>query len=773
MARSGHCLEATASRCSMHKAPSRCLIWLVLLSTAMSWWLLAGTAEAAGPATTITVSLSPSSIVADGKSTTTATATVDDNSMAPVGVAGQIVTFSASAGAVAGPTTDAGNGTYTATITSSTTTVGTASITATDSSVTPSLVSAPATLTQTTGPPASIAVALNPSSIIANGTSTSTATATVTDAAGHALPSQTVGFTSSDTGEKIAAAGNTATITSSTTVGTPTITATDGTVTGTATLTQTTGPPATVTAQMNPTVIIANGTSTTTATATVKDAQGHLLSTETGVVFSSSDTGDKVSAPTNAGNGTYTATITSSTTVGTPTITATDGTAAGTATLTQTTGPPATVTVQMNPTVIIANGTATSTATATVTDAQGHLLPNQPVGFTSTDPGQFFGQVNSGNGTYSVPIRSSTTVARATITATDGTVSGQATLVQAAGPSNTSLVAAPSALVTNESVTLFADVSSASGSPSGTITFNNRGAPLAHCIGELITPSHPAASCQTSFAASTSPEQLTAVFTPDSASTAPGSTGATTLTVKPDSTSVSLDVSTQVEVGQRTTYTATVTPPASRPGPIAPSGSAEFFDDGTPIPACLRQVLVKGAATCTVAYKARSTHSITARYGGDSNFIGSTASAQLISVVPVPVHVLGIVTSTMQWAFYYTPAYTKVLSLVVNGASAGATVLVKCHGRGCPFAKHTTAVAKTKRCGQKGKRRCPTARSVNLAPAFRQHRLHVGAKITVVISRPNWIGKYYAFTIRARRGPSIQITCLAPGRTRPGVGCST
>ena len=73
----------------------------------------------------------------------------------------------------------------------------------------------------------------------------------------------------------------------------------------------------------------------------------------------------------------------------------------------------------LSPSVIVANGTSTTTATATVKDAQGHLLPNEPVRFTSTDPGQFFGTVNSGNGTYSARVRSSTTVGRATITATD------------------------------------------------------------------------------------------------------------------------------------------------------------------------------------------------------------------------------------------------------------------------------------------------------------------------------------------------------------------
>jgi Bacterial Ig-like domain (group 3)/Invasin, domain 3 len=628
-----------------------------------------------------------------------------------------------------------------------------------------------------------ISVSLSPTTITANGTSTTSATATVTDSTGAGVAGDAVAFSSTDAGENVSGTTDqgdgtyTATITSSTTVGTPTITATDSTsmLSGTATLTQSAGPAATVTVALNPTSIAANGTSTTTATATVKDAEGRLLPSET-VAFTPSDTADKVSATTNAGGGTYTATITSSTTVGTPTITATDGTVSGTAILTQTVGLAATVNVVVSPAVILADGISTATATATVEDAQGHPLPAQSVSFKSTDPGQFFGQVSdNSNDTYSVQVRGSTKVGSATITATDSSVSpavsGQGTLGQAAGPSSTSLVASASALVTNQNVTLFATVNGGPGSPSGAITFNDGAVPIANCVAEPITPSNPAATCQTSFAASTSPERLTAVFIPNSASTAPGSTGVITLTVTPDSTSVSLDVSTTADVGQSTTYTATVAPPASRSGPVEPSGSVEFLDNGTPIPSCLNQALVNASATCTLTYNAVGTHSITARYGGDSNFTSSTAPAQPVTVVRDPVPVLGLITTTMQWDFAYNPGYTKVLTLFVNWVSADATVLVKCHGRGCPFAKHTSMVAKPKRCGKKGKPKCPTGGSINLAAPFRKDRLHPGATIVVMIRRPGWIGKYYKFTIRAGSKPGIQIACLAVGGSRPGVGC--
>ena len=202
------------------------------------------------------------------------------------------------------------------------------------------------------------------------------------------------------------------------------------------------------------------------------------------------------------------------------------------------------------------------------------------------------------------------------------------------------------------------------------------------------------------------------------------------------------------------TYTATVTPPPSRPGPVEPTGAVEFFDGGHPIASCLSQALTNAGATCTVAYKTPGRHTITAQYGGDASFSGSVALGQPVNVVRVPPRVLGVITATMQWSFYYTPSYTTVRALVVNGA-AGAAALVKCHGRGCPFAKHAVLVTNSTRCGLKSTHSCPTYGKIDLTRRFRKGHLRVGARITVVIRRPGWIGKYCTFTVRAGRGPLV------------------
>jgi Invasin, domain 3 len=110
------------------------------------------TAQSTWPAPGVTVTMKPGSIVANGTSISTATATVTAGANP---VSGDAVTFSSSDSAEKiSPVTDNKNGTYTATITSSNT-AHQVTITATDSSVSPS-VSGHATVTQTAAAPSNL-----------------------------------------------------------------------------------------------------------------------------------------------------------------------------------------------------------------------------------------------------------------------------------------------------------------------------------------------------------------------------------------------------------------------------------------------------------------------------------------------------------------------------------------------------------------------------------------------------------------------------------------
>lgn len=83
-------------------------------------------------------------------------------------------------------------------------------------------------------------------------------------------------------------------------------------------------------------------------------------------------------------------------------------------------------------------------------------------------------------------------------------------------------------------------------------------------------------------------------------------------------------------IGSTVTYTATIGVVAPAVG--TPTGTVAFQDGGANISTCASQALTSSVATCSVTYTAVGTHTITAVYGGDTNFTGSTSSALTIVV---------------------------------------------------------------------------------------------------------------------------------------------
>jgi hypothetical protein len=98
-------------------------------------------------------------------------------------------------------------------------------------------------------------------------------------------------------------------------------------------------------------------------------------------------------------------------------------------------------------------------------------------------------------------------------------------------------------------------------------------------------------------------------------------------------------------VGQTINYSATVT--VDDPGTGTPTGTVSFSDGGSPIATCQGVALPATPplqVTCTQAYDTAASHTVTAAYGGDPNFITSTGSetenvapvSTTTSVVPSP-----------------------------------------------------------------------------------------------------------------------------------------
>jgi invasin-like protein/quinohemoprotein amine dehydrogenase alpha subunit-like protein/IPT/TIG domain-containing protein len=180
---------------------------------------------------------------------------------------------------------------------------------------------------------------LTPGTLVADGAATSTALIQVADQYGNPRAADPVTLSTNGDATISAVHDNgdgsyTATVTASTVAGSQTITAVNGSATGTAQLVQVPGPASAVTLALSSSTVDADGTSTTTATITVADAHGNSRAGDAVTLVSDGDA--TVSAITDRGFGTYTATVTASTTAGTQTLTATAGAASATAQLVQT-----------------------------------------------------------------------------------------------------------------------------------------------------------------------------------------------------------------------------------------------------------------------------------------------------------------------------------------------------------------------------------------------------------------------------------------------------
>jgi hypothetical protein len=142
-----------------------------------------------------------------------------------------------------------------------------------------------------------------------------------------------------------------------------------------------------------------------------------------------------------------------------------------------------------------------------------------------------------------------------------------------------------------------------------------------------------------------------------------------------------------------------------------------------------------------------------------SNAGGTAVGADRAFTTPAPP--LPQVDSLMTWSFAWSRRYTIVRSLTVHGVPSSGRVEVSCRGHGCAFRRHRSAVV------SRHYHRTRQGPTINLASLFKGRYLGVGARITVNVIRPGWVGKSFQFTTRAGHPPALKIVCLMPGSNRP------
>jgi adhesin/invasin len=380
------------------------------------------------------ITASPASITANGSSASTITVQLKDANNNNLGTSGGTVALATTAGTL-GTVVNNNNGTYTATLTSSTT-VGTATITGT---LDAQALTHNATVQFTVGAVslAQSTITASPTSITADGSTTSIITVQLKDANGNNLAASVGLINLATTAGSVGTVTDhtdgtyTATLTSATTVATATITGTlnGQPLTHNATVQFTVGALSLATSLItaSPTSITADGSTTSIITVQLKDAHDNNLLASGGVIALTSTSGS-LSAVTDNGTGTYTATLISSTTAGTATITGTLGGQAlthnaavvftvGAASLAQST-------ITASAVSIVADGATTSIITVQLKDANNNnLAASSGVIVLSTTTGTLTAVTDHTNGTYTATLTSATTVGTATIT---GTRNGQA-----------------------------------------------------------------------------------------------------------------------------------------------------------------------------------------------------------------------------------------------------------------------------------------------------------------------------------------------------------
>ena len=408
---------------------------------------------AATPSTSAsTIVATPTSIVANGSSTSVLRVQLVDASSNPINTCTNTVAFTLNGGTQGTPSVGAASctaGIYTGTVTSPTA-VGSGIFGFT---INGSAAVATASVSYTAGPPSTSAstIVASPTSIIANGTATSTLTAQLKDASGNSIATcaNTVAFTlnSGTQGSPAVGAGAcsagvyTATVTAPTAVGSGTFgfTINGSAATATAAVNYTAGLPSNGAngnlISASPLSVVADNTATSSISVTLRDANGNPATDTVAhtIVFTKTGVGTTTpAAPTctiaaNANPATCSVTVKSAT-VGTASFTATDnGTAVSNGSPVSVNfiaGPPSNTAsgnlLSATPLSVMADGTSTGTVTVALQDANGNA--------TVDTVAHTIGFVHIGAGTPSATsctIAANANPARCSITVTS-TVAGAA-----------------------------------------------------------------------------------------------------------------------------------------------------------------------------------------------------------------------------------------------------------------------------------------------------------------------------------------------------------
>jgi hypothetical protein len=229
-------------------------------------------------------------------------------------------------------------------------------------------------------------------------------------------------------------------------------------------------------------------------------------------------------------------------------------------------------------------------------------------------------------------------------------------------PTTTAIAAAPNPAYALQVVTVEAKVTTtASGTPTGSVTFYDAGAP----IGTTVLQPNGIATLFPSFTTAAT-HQLTAVYSGDTSfSSSTSSALPEIIQLNPTATVITSIVPSQVQSFATTTLTAKV---SSTTGPIfSATGTVTFSIGGTVLGTA---ALANGTATLQITSGAPGRYPVIATYSGDTAFAKSASPSQTLTVIPDVVSVM-LISSEYPSIFGDSVTFTASIVTATTPAASG------------------------------------------------------------------------------------------------------
>jgi len=247
--------------------------------------------------------------------------------------------------------------------------------------------------------------------------------------------------------------------------------------------------------------------------------------------------------------------------------------------------------------------------------------------------------------------------------------------------------------IVDQTVLLTVKVENSTGAlpaPTGTVTFLDGGTPIPGCVSKTIVYyAADLASEQSCFTADlpAGTDTITVQYSGDTnyASTGTMYDGQETM-YQASTTTALVSSGSPSSVGQLVTFTSTVSPQYT--GPITPTSTVTFFDNGTAISICANLALDSSLqAACSISTLTERKHDITATYNGDTNFETSTSSpvAQMVGPQSGPSFIVttnddhddgecGLTDCTLREAINAANAYGSATTITFTSTLSGETI---------------------------------------------------------------------------------------------------